>query len=240
MPLPPEGLHALHCAQTLLEPIGQRSGAVLYSGADTLRQGDIYLVGYNPGGAEERETIAGSLATLRPTGNDWCNPWGAGDQFLPIQLRVHSVFRALEVDPASVFTTNAIFVRSGRTGSLKDPWELWWAHCWRVHQLFLSVVRPRLIVCLGNPCTSDLLQTPIRKQGAQYERAWDKSNEAQLSNGTKWVPSVPFDLGDSTRHVCHVLALPHPSQRVRRGWNGTELPAEAMAQIKQVRAAAGL
>jgi hypothetical protein len=53
-------------AKPLIEPIAGRSGRVLYSAAETLRPGPLYLLGLNPGGnpAVETETVAESLASL--------------------------------------------------------------------------------------------------------------------------------------------------------------------------------
>lgn len=231
---------AIESARNKLHGVAHRPGTVLFSGIDTLKPGRFYLMGYNPGGRADNPALIGaSLDQPRQTGNAWVDEyWGPKDTWTTMQLRVHSVFAALGADLKLTFSTNALFLRSGSADKLEGPWELWWSHCWPVHQIFLDVVRPKVIVCLGNPSTLELLRTPRRNSYRTFDRVWDKSQEENLSQGTSWIPSVELELGDGNKHTCAVLALPHPSQRVHKGWDGCSIAADALPSISKARAVA--
>ncbi len=225
---------AIETAASSLGGISQECGTVLYSGLDTLRCGNFYLMGYNPGGSDDVQgTIGASLESLNVTGNAWVREnWGRNNIPSQLQKRVHAVFRELGADLDKTLSTNAIFVRSNDAGRLDNPWALWWDHCWPVHQVFLRLVRPKVIVCLGNPSTLELLRTPVKAIGARYKRVWSDADHAEMPAGVDWIESVSIDLGEGSRHSCAILALPHPSPRVHRGWNSTEPSPEALVAIK--------
>src|SRR5437667_7472053 len=105
-------------ARTHLRSLLDLSGKVLYSSADTLREGSVYLLGHNPGGDPARRvqnTIRASLDTLPTKGtNDYIDEsWGnrpAGTQ--PLQKRVRWLLESLRLDPRTVTASNLIFPRS--------------------------------------------------------------------------------------------------------------------------------
>lgn len=49
----------------ITKDISDWKGGVLYSSKNTLKKGDFYLMGYNPGGSEKAETIKVDIENLK-------------------------------------------------------------------------------------------------------------------------------------------------------------------------------
>ncbi len=135
----------------------KRSGSVLYNGWSTLHRGKVYLMGFNPGGdpATIPQTV---IQTLREMKDEYCSytdeEWSGEKRKYsngghPHQRRVKTLVEVMGCDIGHVFAANAIFVRSKEQDVLRDAAGLW-NKCWPVHQTFLSIVQPRIILCLGN------------------------------------------------------------------------------------------
>lgn len=158
----------LSAVQQHLGKDANESGSVLYNGSSTLRPGKLYLLGLNPGGdpSEIKQSVNESVkATFDKLRSDYCayedECWKQNhpvDCMLkeckgesPHQRRVSDLVDALGLGVIikDVFAANAIFLRTKDQLSLKMPWKLW-ENCWHVHKLFLSIVQPKLILCLGN------------------------------------------------------------------------------------------
>jgi hypothetical protein len=144
----------------------RESGELLYSGASTLRCGELYLLGHNPGGDANNRALPQLGRTLHdlPT-KDWNNylvSWnGRPDGQAPLQRRVKWLLKRLGVEPSKVAASNLIFMRSpDAAGSrYRDYSRL----CWPVHKQILEIVRPRLVIAYGNGA-----QSPYRFLLAQY------------------------------------------------------------------------
>lgn len=133
------------------------SGAVLYSRPETLRPGDYYILGLNPGGNEtDGQTIRERLN--RPaekwvnayTEENWSNNNGnykAGEA--PLQRRLYWLLKALGNDLNHVCASNLIFMRTPDAASLEDYEGLARA-CWPVHKELLGIVQPKGILTFGN------------------------------------------------------------------------------------------
>jgi hypothetical protein len=231
---------ALDEATTRLSSILSCSGGVLISGIDTLVRGDYYVMANNPGGDPgdiNGLRIGTSLTASRTRRgrNDWMEENG------PFSQRIKAVMDSLGTQPEKTFCTNAVFVRS-RGQSKLNPWNLWWDHCWSVHQIFLEIVRPRVVVCLG--CDPDESAWAMLRQptGAKYATQWQKWDGATVTEG-KWTDRAGLKLSDGTVHPCAVLGLPHPSNGRPGNWlkAGTSwtLSAPALEKVALARAAAG-
>lgn len=152
----------LSVVQQHLGEDANRSGAVLYNGWSSLRPGLLYLMGFNPGGDPDmiRETVLESIRSMKDdhcayTDECWihlhdCHVEKCNGKSRH-QRRVCTLVNALglEISIKNVFAANALFLRSKNQDTLKMPWELW-TKCWPVHRLLLSIVQPKLILCLGN------------------------------------------------------------------------------------------
>ncbi len=131
-----------------------RPGAVLYSSADTLRPGPVYLIGLNPGGAGGA-TLRDSIAASRRGNNAYLDEkWAPGGHVQPrgqstLQRRIQALCRAMGVDTRETPASNLAFTRS--TGIAAHPGyagavEL----CAPVHQLFMDAIRPGFVMTFGS------------------------------------------------------------------------------------------
>ena len=139
-------------ARTLEGQLDQ-SGAFLYSSHDTIRPGEVYLLGLNPGG-QGGPSLKGRLDTLLSREENayldeaWDNGGGSykpGEA--PLQKRVNWLLSQLGSDTRDVLSTNLIFMQSrDASGVSIEHAKL----CWPVHEALLSIVRPSIILTIGN------------------------------------------------------------------------------------------
>lgn len=177
MPRPSASTPALPSAEAFvafareqLRDILDVSGQVLYSGASTLRRGEIYLLGLNPGGDPTNPalmTIDQSLDRLVSddvAGNgirqrEWNSYvhaiWKGRDT---LQRRILWLLQALGLDPVAVTASNLIFPRSRDEKSLQ--YDAYADMCWTVHACVLEIVQPKLVLTYGN--------TPYRFLGSRF------------------------------------------------------------------------
>lgn len=127
-----------------------QAGTILYSSHETIRSGNIYLIGLNPGGSESDKSLRGNIDhMLSETENAYLDQaWGkAAKGKAPLQRRVQWVLETLGTNPRDVLATNLIFKQSpDRAGITSDMAR----RCWPIHQALLEIVRPSLIVAFGN------------------------------------------------------------------------------------------
>ena len=133
------------------------SGSVIYSSAETLRPGKYYILGFNPGGdaAENKGNVKDSLNNLLTRkGNayldeDWSSKnrkYRCGNH--PLQRHLAEVMNAIGEDLRDVCASNLIFLRSPDQYGVKYPAPA--KACWRVHEMVLEIVQPRIILAFGN------------------------------------------------------------------------------------------
>ncbi len=131
--------------QTGLE---NESGSIIYSGNSTLKKGDYYFLGQNPGGNAQRYEKDTILKQLLHSGefNEYLEGYWNGGRH---QSNILAMFNDLEVDIKNTFSTNLSFIRSVNTTeysrNLKDDYELFWP----IHEYCLSVIKPKTIICNG-------------------------------------------------------------------------------------------
>ena len=213
--------------RTLLTPVLDRSGFVVGSGRDTLCPDPLYVIGENPGGGERQHagpehTIAASLDSLPEHRNGFVDD---GSLTSPFYKNVEFVFQRLGRDPAGVFCTNALFVRSSSSKTNQRRSEQW-KLCWPVHQLFLDVVKPKVVLCLGAYAFDRL-----RVIGGAITSATDPDGPARDG----WLRrSARFELSSGQQRMCTLVGIPHPG-----GLTGNTMwplgPA-ALAKLDLVRA----
>ena len=141
-------------AKEKLQSILKDSGHLLYSSAETLCPGEIYLLGHNPGGSpegREDESIENSIQNLseKKTNEYLDDRWNGlppGEHLL--QKRVCWLLKQLNMDVRKVCASNLIFSRSvdAKSINFKDMANL----CWPVHEFILHIVRPKIILTFGN------------------------------------------------------------------------------------------
>ena len=238
---------ALDEATTRLSQIISCSGGVVIGGIDTLVQGDYYVMANNPGGNPETEPMTIKTSLARTRAHKGYNDWIADNTVFA--RRIKAVMGALGAAPEKTFCTNAVFVRSQDQHKLKGAWDLWWDHCWPVHQIFLDIVRPRVVVCLGcGPQASAwaMLRLSQRHIDASYKDVahWKDGGVEPVAEG-KWSNRVDLRLASGEPYSCAVLGLPHPSNNRPGYWLKNEagetvtLSAPALEKVALARAAAG-
>jgi len=130
---------------------------------NTLKNGPIYYLGFNPGGSIENsiyfKDYEENLECFKKKKRNWCEfideTWPphkeAGNA--PLQRRVKSILeiilKELKIDQgiSDIFCTNLYFFRSPNARKLPKHELL---NCWKYHEEFLKIIRPKIVVCNGN------------------------------------------------------------------------------------------
>lgn len=187
-----------------LGDLADKPGGVFYSSHEALRPGEVYFLGYNPGGVGTypiRETFAGMLTQRENAYLDQC--WGLGGKLYPagkapMQMRTVHVLESLGLAPRDVCSANLIFVSSvdskGVEISMAD-------RCWPVHRAVLEIVQPRLIVSCGNSGLSTY---------GYLKRRFSNPQETSVPSGHGGYRLKHFDAEIDGRHY-RILGLPHLS-----------------------------
>ncbi|MDR3558994.1 MAG: hypothetical protein P4L58_01155 [Candidatus Pacebacteria bacterium] len=174
-------------------------------------------MGLNPGGDERQEehrhTILESVhryyrrAETNPRYSSYCDEnWGRSNH----QARVCEIANAIGQDIRDIFSANAIFVRSVDAGGIAKNFTELRDACLGLHEYFLSVVQPRVIVCLGNGekiSPFSILRDHFKPKSVLFVRKPDfrdgKYFDAKISL-SQYPEAPPF--------VCRVIGVPHPSR----------------------------
>ncbi|MBD64738.1 MAG: hypothetical protein CME62_06000 [Halobacteriovoraceae bacterium] len=135
-------------------------GAVFYGANNTLKVNDLYIMGINPGGGDGTELVPNLKEDIMAfknrnicayTDENWCG----GDFYCPekagthkFQKRIKYLVNLFSHDINSVFGTNLIFRQTQDVNNL-DFWKEAEAY-WPVHDYFISLIRPKLVICIGN------------------------------------------------------------------------------------------
>lgn len=184
------------------------SAEVLYSAASTLRPGEVYLLGHNPGGDDQNldlPRVGSSLDDLPDKSFNsyidtaWTGRGGKKYEVgkAPLQLRVKWLLERLGLQPQKVAASNLIFPRSRDAASSRFL-ELS-NTCWPVHADIIDIVRPQMIIVFGNSGRSP------------YKFLIDKfrptSEECHPSGHGRWL-CRSFVVSDEFR----VVGIPHMSR----------------------------
>lgn len=203
----------------------------MLSGTDALRPGLAYIMGLNPGGDPKAEGYERSIIDsvderrqfscyLNECWQPRCNgPEGACEHIssglvkpeylVKHQRNVAKLANALSLDLRDIFSANAIFARSTSKATLAKQtghsMEEWWRVCWPVHQHFLGIVRPKVIITLGYGFGSSAFGLLWNVAGKpDYRRLGDNGRRGG------WVFDADFPLPDSKLKTL-VVGIPHPS-----------------------------
>ncbi|MEO5812842.1 MAG: hypothetical protein ABIQ63_12100 [Rhodanobacter sp.] len=129
-------------------------GEILYSSHKTLQPGDVYLIGFNPGGREGTCLGESIYSTLGRTNNAYCDEaWERDGKTLgkgtaPLQQRVRWLLTQLGKVPTAVCASNLIFMQSRKADEVRYPYLA--DRCWPIHKAILGIVKPKVIVAFGN------------------------------------------------------------------------------------------
>ena len=226
--------------ESLLEEIGadlerwqDESGGVFYSGRSALVKGDFYLMGLNPGGDPKTTKISIDESLKQWKGEkdpnwsaykdeNWVNDDNdkSKNGTARHQVRVRDFCEnLLRKDFRTIFSANSLFVRTTKEIHLREKrpeeYEMLLADCWKVHQRILSIVRPKIIVCLGNgPNSSFLKLRDWLKVSPEYVKAQDFPNPKRGRNFyIRWFdkPTKSENKQEFNSFDFRVVGVPHPS-----------------------------
>ena len=138
------------------DELNSPAGDIITSAEQTLKSGEIYFLGFNPGGEESPHSLLRhAIEQLYRGDNLYLIPYAPNkikNKLTPLQRRYIALFQGLNLDPASVFSTNLIF-RPSRNSTLVD-YASEAKKCWKAHQIFLDMIKPHVILCNGNGAVS--------------------------------------------------------------------------------------
>lgn len=140
-------------AKDALSEVLNESGSILYSSHETLKSGDVYLLGFNPGGAggnPVEQSINTMLTNISNSYLDesWENHngvWANGEA--PLQKRIQWVLESLGLNTRDVCASNLIFLQSREASDISFSLA---KKCWPVHEAILNIIKPKLIIAFGN------------------------------------------------------------------------------------------
>jgi hypothetical protein len=214
-----------------LGPLARLGGEVLMTGIDSLREAPFYVMGLNPGIGSKYAVrdhaanwnVKDFSAYLHQCWQDDCwkvDPFGRQQKLTSCNhepgLKRHqkAVVRLMSMicaeSPTKVIATNAVFIASKSAASFYaehgKSWNEAWSACWPVHEWLLSIVRPKVILCLG-----------FGEQLSSFRFLATATNCAKLCRepeaGFKWFDAVVD--GTSGTITPRVIGVSHPSYGVR-------------------------
>jgi hypothetical protein len=179
-------------------------------------------MGHNPAGnlvthPASKYSIRAATEGLTDEAKGLCNKDGS-PQFNRV---VRPLIEALGQNPDQTFVTNALFVRSLDAAALASEEDAIFEACWPVHQWFLSIVRPRLILCLG--------YTQDPKKRMPFRRILEKMDAPHLTpietTGKRfgaWASGY-LPISECQSLPVAVAAVYHPSARQGASWSSERL-----------------
>ena len=144
-------------ARNNLADLLDERGSILYSSHETLKPGDVYLLGFNPGGSDGYPIDQSINQLLTNTTNAYLDDswksqnrvWAKGEA--PLQKRIRWVLERIKLKPKNVCASNLIFFQSRKASDISFSLA---KQCWPVHEAILSIVKPKLIIAFGNSSKS--------------------------------------------------------------------------------------
>jgi hypothetical protein len=211
-------------------------GEVFSSGWSALTKGKFYLAGLNPMAGIRYRTVREHVAnwTLnsfsafheqcwkKECWNQDCyglqstlrcsHQRGADRHQQAVQVMMKRAAPGIEL--ARLFATNAIFARSARAGSFSRENQMSLARgfeaCWPLHEFFLSIVRPRVILCLGYQDDGSPFSLFKRKAERGSVGCIDAFTPAGRRYASFKSARMTFDVFHQKLH-CLVVGIRHPS-----------------------------
>ncbi|MDZ4733248.1 MAG: hypothetical protein SGJ16_06660 [Nitrospirota bacterium] len=216
--------------------------AVFYSNpTETLKPGELYLIGLNPGGSEkdktgedisyEKESFKAwqTMKAWYPFGDDDCGDVSKRTQ---LQRRICSLIEELQkslphelIGTEYVFASNLYFFRTPDQQILKDllkalPQDL--GDCWYFHREFLEKVQPRAILTFGNGDGFSTFTKVCEKLGGTPEPGERWNGRVR----TKYSIIQPF----WNRRRIALIGLPHLS----RYWFGENRREDVVDELRRL------
>jgi len=150
----------------------ERKGELIYSSHETLKKGDIYLLGLNPGGEGfitinehlDKLLIKDTNSYLDESWKNGISTWAEGEA--PLQKRVDFLITSLGYKTKDVCASNLIFVTSKSSSEINYGLA---GYCWRFHEKILEIIKPKIILCFGISDVSSYSYLLSLYEGAEEE-----------------------------------------------------------------------
>ena len=197
----------------------EEPGAILYSGNETLVEGDFYFLGDNPGGntnlSVANDTVMNQLLRKDETFNEYFQGiWKKSNQppsppgGATLQLRIKILFSRLGINLRKTCSSNLNFVRSPVLSELHLNEKMTQEKCWEIHQIILSIVKPKIVFVFGDGARDFIIsKMKIIEESEPYSLPSRKKEYIFRSvRGT-----VQVD-GSSSEHKICLLSMPHLSR----------------------------
>lgn len=147
----------INTAKNELSDLSEQAGTLLYSSAASVQKGDVYFLGFNPGGIngvsfKDNLALLPSKTSNSYLDEEWENDagsWAAGES--PLQKRVQWLFESLNLQTKDICASNLIFFQSKQASEINYNLA---DRCWPVHEQILRIVQPKVILTFGNSGTS--------------------------------------------------------------------------------------
>ncbi len=206
----------------------EEPGSIIYSGDSTLKKGNFYFLGTNPGGnrLDYNDTILNQVMLSNETNEYIDGNWGNREH----QETIKSVFMKLDINLKETFSTNTSFIRSpgeqkypprnpinkedlklaakAKKQLKKDGRETFWP----IQEYFLSIVKPRLIIANGS-IARDLFWHKIMGNEFKDKKIEPKNKFIYSNSANKYCYYFNGDLRTQSLYIpnLRVLSLPHLS-----------------------------
>lgn len=123
----------------------------------TLKSGDFYFIGFNPGGMQDKSIkLQDAINMLDRKDNVYLIPYkqnANSGKLEKLQKRFKILMELLNINPHMIFCTNLIFEASRNINEIKNI-DAKKDICWKFHEKFLDIVQPKIILCNGNGAQS--------------------------------------------------------------------------------------
>lgn len=189
----------LEVRDTILQILSERSpeilnksGGVLYSSYRTVREGDFFIMGLNPGGSPEDMsdcTIKQDIERIcsRERENRWWNEYldERWDNKEPgtdkLQLHIRHFIRGLLGDEdmlRKICASNLCFIRTRNEDDLNFKYSSLFKcfdFCWPVNEWLLAKVKPKILIVFSKPAC-DYIKLKFKVSGSEkvFDAKWDK------------------------------------------------------------------
>ena len=186
---------------------GLLSSDIIYSDTNnTLKSGDYYFIGFNPGGEQDRNiTLRDAIQNLDRDHSIYLVPYRQhlnSGKLEKLQKRFQKLFEVLDIDPHSVFCTNLIFEASRNISELENiSYKI--NIFWKAHLKFLDIIKPKVIICNGNGSLSSYsyILTLLKDQV--------ETKESKCAGHGNW--KIKSCSGDINGKNYLVIGIPHLS-----------------------------
>jgi len=198
----------------------QAPGDVLGCGWNAIVPGNVYVLGFNPGGQpdENDNSIAQSLESP-PNDQAYsiycCEAWPPNKKHGEHrhQRRVRKYLAHLgEPDACRVASSNILFAKSRQVHMTKHFDHNWFKICWEVHVALMAKVQPRYVLCLGNG-EANSAYSRVRAHTPWVRSPSDNHKAPQGSDVVKTFKTTGKALYNvDTPYPVHVIGVRHPSR----------------------------